>query len=123
MVAGVASKRKVNTVENVAIGQAEPGTEKSMPIEAIASEEHATHGFKLTVIYNGVDKEFAVKPAESVKQLFDQAVMAFGITGNLHTLSLYTPGGQELTDALSIKDAGIKPKDELLLRPKQSFEG
>ena len=113
----MASKRKVNTVENVAIGQAEPGTEKSMPIEAIASEEHATHGFKLTVIYNGVDKEFAVKPAESVKQLFDQAVMAFGIAGNLHTLSLYTPGGQELTDALSIKDAGIKPKDELLLRP------
>ena len=117
MVAGVASKRKVNAVENVATGQAEPGTEKSVALAAPASDEQAAHGFKVTIVYNGVGKEFAVKPTESVKQLFDQAVAAFGIAGNVHTLSLYNPGGHELADALTLKDAGAKPKDELLLRP------
>jgi hypothetical protein len=117
MEAGVASKRKVNTVENVATGQAEPGTEKSVALAALASEERAAHGFKMTIVYNGVGKEFAVKPTEGVKHLFDQAITAFGVTGNVHMLSLYNPGGHELADALTLKDAGVKPKDELLLRP------
>jgi hypothetical protein len=107
-------------MENVVTDQAEPGVQKVRPVEVLGNEreeQDRDHGFKISVIYNGVEKEFRIKPNETVKQLLDQAIQAFGITANVHTLSLYSEGGQELGDGQTIKDAGIKPHNELLLRP------
>ena len=116
----VASKRKVFAMENVATGQAEPGTDK----KDIGEVEHGkhderdhAHGFTVSVTYNGVPKNFQVRQNETVKQLLDQAVQAFGPIGNAHLLSLFTTEGTELSDGQTIKEASINPGEELLLRP------
>jgi hypothetical protein len=93
------------------VAKAEAEVEKT--IEEI---EHA-HQFKIQVLYNGVDKTFEVRPEETVKHLLDQAISAFGAAAP-HTLSLYKDG-TELADAETMKAAGVKPGDKLLLRPSK----
>jgi hypothetical protein len=83
--------------------------------EAIHEIEHARH-FTVEIIYDGVKKPFEVRIEETVKQLLDRAIHAFGPLPNPHTLSLYKDG-KELADSQTIKEAGIKPCDVLLLRP------
>jgi predicted transcriptional regulator len=85
--------------------------------EAIREEEqeHARQ-FAVEVLYDGVKKKFEVRIEETVKQLLDKAIAAFGPLPNPHTLSLYKDG-KELADTSTIKQAGIKPHDVLLLRP------
>lgn len=75
------------------------------------------HPFKVTVSYNGQHKHFEVKSDELVKKLLDQAISAFGPIPQNHTLSLWNDNGQELKDGDTIKAAGVKPGDELLLKP------
>jgi hypothetical protein len=72
--------------------------------------------FPVEVLYNGVKKKFEVRAQETVKHLLDQALRAFGSLPNPHTLSLYKDG-KELVDAQTLKEAGVKPHDVLLLRP------
>jgi hypothetical protein len=83
--------------------------------EAIHEIEDARH-FTVEIIYDGVKKPFEVRIEETVKHLLDQAIHAFGPLPNPHTLSLYKDG-KELVDSQTIKEAGIKPCDVLLLRP------
>jgi Ubiquitin family len=80
-----------------------------------ADAEHAAL-FTVEVLYDGVKKPFVVRPNETVKQLLDQAIKAFGPLPNPHMLSLYL-AGKELPDAETLKQAGVKPNDVLLLRP------
>jgi len=68
------------------------------------------------VLYDGVKKPFVVRPEETVKRLLDQAISAFGPLPNPHTLSLYK-AGKELPDGETLRQAGVKPHDVLLLRP------
>jgi len=84
--------------------------------KAIEEIEHPRQ-FKVKVLYNGVDKTFEVRPEETVKHLLDQAISAFG-AANPHTLSLYKDGA-ELVDGQTLKEAGVKPEDQLLLRPSK----
>jgi hypothetical protein len=89
-------------------------------IEEIREAEHHRPEFEVTVLYDGVKKKFEVKPEELVKKLLDQAIAAFGPLPNPHTLALYPEtGGEELKDAETIKQAGVKPQDLLLLRPSK----
>jgi hypothetical protein len=74
--------------------------------------------FKVEVIYNGVSKPFEVKRDELVKKLLDEALAAFGPIQNPHTMSLYK-GGKELKDEETLKQAGVEPRDRLLLRPSE----
>jgi len=83
--------------------------------EAIREEKHARE-FTIEILYDGVKKKFEVRIEETVKMLLDNAIRAFGPLPNPHTLSLYKDG-KELADSLTIKEAGIKPHDVLLLRP------
>jgi hypothetical protein len=83
--------------------------------EAIREVDHP-HQFPVEIVYDGVKKKFEVRLEETVKRLLDQAIAAFGPLPNPHTLSLYKDG-KELTDSQTIKEAGIKPCDVLLLRP------
>ncbi|MGH6714377.1 MAG: hypothetical protein ACREEK_36160 [Bradyrhizobium sp.] len=92
------------------IGEAEAEIKK-----AIEEIEHP-RTFDVLVLYDGVKKKFKVRVEETVKHLLDKAIQAFGPLPNPHTLSLYKDG-KELPDAQTIKEAGIKPCEVLLLRP------
>lgn len=91
------------------VAKAEAEVEK-----AIEEMEHP-HKFTVKVLYNGVFKTFEVRPEGTVKHLLDEAIRAFG-AANPHTLSLYK-GGAELADGQTLKQAGVEPNDQLLLRP------
>jgi hypothetical protein len=81
------------------------------------------HPFKVRVLYNGVTKTFEVRPNELVRRLLDQALQAFGPIPNPHLLGLFTEAGVELQDNQTIKAAGAKPDEELLLRPSSVRAG
>lgn len=74
--------------------------------------------FMVEALYDGVKKAFEVRIEETVKHLLDKVIRAFGAGPNPHTLSLYKDG-KELADGQTIKNAGIKPCDVLLLRPSK----
>ena len=74
--------------------------------------------FTVEVLYDGVKKPFKVRIEETVKHLLDQTIRAFGQLPNPHTLSLYKDG-KELADTQTIKEAGVEPCDDLLLRPSK----
>jgi hypothetical protein len=80
-------------------------------------EDQHPHQFEVTVIYNGVPKKFEVRRDELVQRLLEQARQAFGPINNAHLLGLFTKDGVELKDDQTIKAAGVKPRDVLLLRP------
>ena len=63
-------------------------------------------------------KLFEVHPNELVKSLLDKALVAFGPLPSPHTLSLYK-GAQELEDGKSLEQSGVRPHDQLLLRPSK----
>jgi hypothetical protein len=71
------------------------------------------------VIYNGLTKDIKVELTETVKQVLDAAILVFGPLPQPHTLALYNQAGQELSDAQTVEQAGIRPHDKLLLRPSQ----
>jgi hypothetical protein len=75
------------------------------------------HQFEVTVLYNGVPKEFEVRLDELVQRLLEQARQAFGQITNPHLLGLFTKAGVELSDGQTIEAAGVKPHEVLLLRP------
>ena len=85
--------------------------------EAIRELEHPRE-FTVEILYDGVKKKFEVRAEETVKALLDKALAAFGPLPNPHTLSLYK-GGDELSDSQTLKEAGVKPHDILLLRPSK----
>jgi hypothetical protein len=85
--------------------------------EAIRELEHPRQ-FTVEVLYDGVKKSIDVRPEETVKALLDKAIAAFGPLPNSHMLALYK-GGEELVDGQTLKDAGVKPHDVLLLRPSK----
>ncbi len=87
-------------------------------IEVERAIEEERHQFEVKVLYNGRPKPFEVKLDEKVGKLREQAISAFGPITNPHLLGLFKDG-KELKDTDTIKDAGVKPCDELLLRPSE----
>ncbi len=85
-------------------------------VELQEVREHP-RSFKVTVIYNGLEREIEVKADELVKALLARAITAFGSPPNPHTLSLFTTGGRELDDNQTLRAADVKPCEKLLLRP------
>jgi hypothetical protein len=84
--------------------------------KAIEEEKHRDQ-FEVTVLYNGVRKKFEVRRDELVQRLLDQSRQAFGPIPAPHLLGLFTKAGVELKDEQTIETAGVKPHEELLLRP------
>lgn len=79
--------------------------------------------FGIVVLYNGIPKPFKVEIHEKVDALLKQAIAAFGITQNIHLLSLYKQDGTEIKDHDSIEEAGIHPGEHLALRPSKVKAG
>ena len=96
--------------------KAEHDIEKAEHDVAKALEE-ANDQFEVSVIYNGVTKNFEVRRDELVQRLLDQARKAFGPINQPHLLGLFTKDGIELKDDQTIEAAGVKPHEMLLLRP------
>lgn len=74
--------------------------------------------FDVKVLYNGITKAFKVHLPEKVERLREQAIKAFSPIANSHLLGLFDDGA-ELKDSDTIKEAGLTPCDELLLRPSE----
>jgi len=73
--------------------------------------------FTISVNYNGLVKPIEVDKDETVGDVRNKAIAAFGITSNPHLLGLFPKDGPELSDSQTVKEAKIKKGDELLLRP------
>lgn len=81
--------------------------------------ERRKEKFEVEIIYNGLEKKFKIEEDKTVKQLLDQAIQHFHAQ-QPHLLALYTTAGKELTnESQTVKQAGIRSKDKLLLRPSQ----
>lgn len=92
------------------------GDQKRADGDLAVEERKPPHQFPVFVIYNGVQKTFEVTFTELVQRLLDQARQAFGPINNQHLLGLFTKTGVELVDSDTIKAAGVRPHEELLLR-------
>jgi hypothetical protein len=80
-------------------------------------EQHRKTQFDIIVIYNGVPKEIKVRHDETVAQVLNRAVAAFAPLPQPHTMSLFNEAGNELNDAHTVDQAGIREHDKLLMRP------
>ncbi len=88
-------------------------------MNSVEAEAKVEQKFEVEIIYNGVEKKLKVEDDETVKQVREGAVQIFGAQQG-HLLAPYTAAGQELTnEAQTVKEAGIRPHDKLLLRPSQ----
>lgn len=78
------------------------------------------HGGHVEVIYNGLEKRVSFTFTETLGQLRQAAINAFGANQQPHMLSLFTTAGVEFgpdRDGQTVRDAGIKNGEKLLLRP------
>jgi hypothetical protein len=73
--------------------------------------------FEIAIIYNGVEKKVEVDRDELVSSVLAKAISAHQVTENAHTLGLFPQEGAELDINQTVKDAKIKKRDRLLLRP------
>jgi hypothetical protein len=71
----------------------------------------------IEIRHNGEGKDFPYKPEQKVHKLLEEAIAAFGATGAVHTLALYTGEGVELKDEQqTLAEAGVEAGDVLRLR-------
>ena len=84
-----------------------------MPEATARPEEHPR---SVTITYNGCDHEFRYRPHEKLRVLLDEAITHFHVTSNPHLMGLFTEGNVELQDNLTMKDAGLRPGQLLVLR-------
>jgi hypothetical protein len=78
--------------------------------------EHHHHHHEVSIIFNGVSKEFTFRPEESVRTLLDKALREFHVANNPHTYGLFAPAGAELKDNETLQTAGVHCSEMLLLR-------
>jgi hypothetical protein len=100
-----------------AVGALEVAEEKLDRAEHTLEEAEKHKLFKVTVLYNGLEREVEAKPDELVKKLLVDAIAAFQSVTNPHTLSLFTKDGRELDDNQTVREAKVIPCETLLLRP------
>lgn len=116
----LANLKKASEEVRAAAGALELAEKNLERAEAELKEarEHSRK-FKVTVLYNGLERENPAEADELVKTLLARAVAAFGSPPNPHTLSLFTVGGEELDDNKTLRAAGVRPCEKLLLRPSK----
>lgn len=95
--------------------QAHGGIPEGNAAKAVSEE---TRNFTVEVLYDGVKKQFEVRSDEKIQTLLDEAKAAFGALPDQHRLSLFKDG-TALPDSETLKTAGVKPGDVLLLRPNE----
>lgn len=76
----------------------------------------ALHVKTLDIIYNGRGVEFEYRGGELISALLQQALATFGITTNVHLMSLFDTANHELAEGGTLRAADVKPGDTLVLR-------
>jgi len=71
----------------------------------------------VAILYNGSEREFRLHDEQRVEHLLKEAIHDFGIADNQHLLSLFNAAGAELPDGETLRAAGVKSGDSLVLRP------
>lgn len=85
--------------------------------QVLEAEKDVKNKFEVQVVYNGITKPVIVNLHQQVTAVVQHAAQLFGITQNVHLLSLFKDDGSEIADNQSVAAAGIKPCDLLALRP------
>lgn len=80
-------------------------------------DDDRTKTFEITIVYNGLTKPLTVEKTELVSAVLARAITLFGSLPQPHTLALYTEDRGELKDGETVKEAGIKKHEKVLLRP------
>lgn len=73
--------------------------------------------FEVVIIYNGQKKPLQVSSGELIRDVLAHAIALFGSLPNPHTLALFTADRGELKEESTVKEAGLTPHEEVLLRP------
>jgi uncharacterized protein DUF2604 len=85
--------------------------------DTLLAQPVASPTLAITVSYNGLPKPFSASPSSTVNALLQHALREFQIADRPHTFALFNEAGQELPDASTLHDAGVKDQAVLLLRP------
>jgi len=75
--------------------------------------------FDVDVNYQGEDRGFSFEPDETIGVLRDKALDAFEVREDRDFTLLYVGSGDELRDADTLREAGIKVGEVLALRRKE----
>lgn len=87
-------------------------------VEKVGEKKDPKHEIDVEVVYNGLTKKIEISREATVKELLDRAIALFGSLPQPHLLALWDAKGVELTnEQQTLKDAKVKDRDELLLRP------
>jgi hypothetical protein len=90
---------------------------QSLHDAGIGPGDHLTLQLKtIEIIYNGRAVEFDYHAGELVGVLLQAALTTFGITTNAHLMSLFDTENHELKETITVREAGVKPGDTLVLR-------
>jgi hypothetical protein len=73
----------------------------------------------IDIIYNGRAVDFDYKGDEPISALLQQTLTTFGVTTNVHIMSLFDAENHELNESLTVRQAGVRPGDTLVLRQSQ----
>ena len=87
-------------------------------VEKVDEKKDAKHEIDVEILYNGLSKKIEISREATVKVLLDRAIAAFGSLPQPHLLALWDAQGVELTnEQQTLKEAKVKDRDVLLLRP------
>jgi len=85
----------------------------------VLSEADASRLQYLIVAHNGEDKPFPAGDDEKVETLLKEAINAFGVVNSPHLFGLFTKAMAELSDAQTLKQAGVHDAQKLFLRQSE----
>lgn len=72
---------------------------------------------EIIIVYNGLTKPLSVAKTDLISLVLAHAIALFGTLPQPHTLALYTDDRGELPDGQTVKEAGLKKHEKVLLRP------
>lgn len=70
----------------------------------------------VSVVYNGRVAEIAYQPQQVVQALLAHSLNEFQIVANREAMRLFNAMGAEVPVHQSVRDAGVEPGDQLILR-------
>ena len=89
----------------------QPETKEVNPKDEMDTEGSADGGFTLPKKVTTVSRD------ELISSVLTRAIALYGALPQPHTLALYTEDRGELPDGQTVKEAGIKKREKVLLRP------
>ena len=81
-------------------------------------DDGRSNSFEIIILYNGLEKPLTVSKSDLISDVLKRAIELFGVPANpAHMLGLFTTDKGELELTQTVKEAGIKKREKVLLRP------